>query len=1334
MGKGALETKTLNNIEEDIEMADVKEDSIIDSTSKSPFKRNEQFFRKGIRPQSSPEEMQWEKVHKIKSKEEEHIITTSKPKAKKFLSGVIKRKGNPTSSVTSPGKDFANPAYQQHLELSKHMNQISAHKTWEDTSSKCSDGDASAGSSADKSVENKTGTLSGVKVTDPFSNGGPHLNEKDNFPVEGEKENEPDKKTKSKSPHKKKLILRKKKDKDKKSDKKEESLKQNFPFNMDSENKENHIYDKVASLNSENKDTKKDDTNKFSGQNSVGQCDVPPLPVSSNDTPKKNDYENIDNFTGTNNSDTVKVVEHTYDNENLTKLIDEKYIDNSSSLVESSADLNACSSVNESSRDKQVKNDTPSEAANCSKSYENSLTQFKETKGNSSYSSDPTLSNSDISETGSQYLQIRSNLKKVKSMENIETKMESFTSLVAENVTLQSNASGRKPSTDREYENIKAHLRKTGKSNRDEIEANKYNLKTSQSPDVMYVNIRAGLKPTGKLDKDSLIENNNSKSSADFSKLAEETHRTPGSDDQIGRGSPSTDLKVTKLEDKSESKLSVNTGEIIQGNVNTKQTASEQESMELDTDQSRGHVSKQPSETQECDDIEIGNSMVTNSESASTDRQIQGNTEYKASVSEEEHMELNKEQVPGDQTKRSSENEESSKMMANTEHGSIDLNEVDQDIGNHKKHLSGKPEAADAGKDLAETYSQEYKGKVEPDKIEDKDRMEGKDETNISTVVIEKSQKSETDNSYMKEVLDSTKVKESVDSSKKEEDGTNIENLNPFLTPDPSPKTPKKKINTNPFLESMEDLIFESDSDEFEDSNPFAEDARLERRDTLRKGLKPPDVINQSEENCELDESNPFWGDSSDEEVSTADDFTRTQQIESLRNNMGGNVPVGSSPSFAVKPVPKPRPRKRQAPKVPQNTPKSMSSPDGTIERRNTATHSDERRQSFRKKKRAPLPPQINENKKNIEVSHRESNVCKNENCENQRTSSKLTDKKTHPAIDNNDKARGSDTGNRAGGRPNVNQENDKIHGGCNKQGNADQSRQNDNVPNGHTDLESIDASQQSYNKCSDNTMQGGTDESLKNGNIHNDHTEHENVDESQRNENICGDHTNQGDINGGRQNDSMCDDHIEQSNNDKSQQNGNICDDHIGNENIKESQENNSDRNDNTEEENLDQNKSVEGNIKFYLHRRSQLPHDYCSIDTLSKDTGEKKSEKQTAEDNTVISNASGTSNTTPVRTRKEKRQAPQRPLTAQLSYDEQTIMKSVALRDKQPTCHEIEKELEFLETRQRELEMEGVVMEKKMRNTMAGEPEEAYLLTWFELVNQKNQLLRRENELIYM
>ena len=1315
MGKGALETKALNNIKEDVEMADDKEHSTIESTSKSPFKRNEQFFRKGIHPQSSPAEMQWEKVHKIKSKEEEHIIT-SKAKAKKFLSSVMKRKGNPTSPVTSPGKDFANPAYQQHLELSKHMNQISGHETWEATSSKCSDGDATAGSSATKNVENKTGTLSGVRVTDPFINGGAHLNEKENFPVEGGKENEPDKKIKSKSPHKKKLILRKKKDKDKKSDKKEESLKQNYHFNMDSENKENHIYDKVASLNSENKDTKKDDTNKFSDENSVGQYDVPPLPVSSNVSPKKNDYENIDNFASANNSDTVNVVEHIYDNENLTKLIDEKGIESSSSLLESSADLDACSSVNESSRDKQLKDDIPTDAANCNKSYGSSLTQLKQTKGNSSYSSDPTLSNSDISETGSQYLQIRSNLKKVKSMENIsetETKTKSFTSPIVENATLQNNVFGGKSSTNREYENVKAHLRKTGKSYPDEFEANKYDLKTSQSPDVMYVNIRAGLKPTGKLEKDSLIENDNNKSSADFSELAEETRRTPVSDDKIGTSGPTNLLKVTKSDDKSEIKLSVNTDETIQGNISTKQTASEQESMELNTGESCAHVS-------------------TDSESAGTDGQIQGNTEYKVGVSEEEHMELDEELVPGHQTKHSSENEENSKMMADAEHGSVNLNKVDQDIGNHSKYLSGKPEAADAGKDPTETYSQENKNKVEPDEIEDKDMMKCKDETNISTDATEKSSKPETDYSYTKEVLGSTKVEGSVDSNKK--DDTNIENLNPFLTPDPSPKTPKKKINTNPFLESMEDLIFESDSDEFEDSNPFAEDARLERRDTLRKGLKPSDIINQSQENCEMDESNPFWGDSSDEEVSTSDDFTRTQQIESLRNNMGDRVPFGSSPSAAVKPVPKPRPRKRQAPKLPQNTPKSMSSPDGTLERRNTATRSDERRQSFRKKKRAPLPPQIHENKKCVEVSLSESNLSKNENCENQRTSSKLTDKKAHPAIDNNDKAEGNDTGNRTGGIPNKNQENDKIHGGCNKQENTDQSRYNDKMHDRQTDLESNDESRQNGNMCGDHTKQGDIDQSLKNGDMHNDQTEHENIDQSQRNENICDDHTKQGGINGIRQNDNICDDHIEQGNNYESQQNGNIFDSHSGKGNMKESQENNSGCNDNAEKENLDQNKSVEGNIKFYLHRRSQLPHDYCSIDTLSKDTGEKKSEKQTIEDNTVISNAPGTSNTTPIRTTKEKRQAPQRPVAPQLSYDEQTIMKSVALRDKQPTRHEIEKELEFLETRQRELEMEGVVMEKKMRNTMAGEPEEAYLLTWFELVNQKNQLLRRENELIYM
>jgi len=164
----------------------------------------------------------------------------------------------------------------------------------------------------------------------------------------------------------------------------------------------------------------------------------------------------------------------------------------------------------------------------------------------------------------------------------------------------------------------------------------------------------------------------------------------------------------------------------------------------------------------------------------------------------------------------------------------------------------------------------------------------------------------------------------------------------------------------------------------------------------------------------------------------------------------------------------------------------------------------------------------------------------------------------------------------------------------------------------------------------------------------------------------------------------------------------------------------------------------------KFYVHSRKELPRDYCSINSLQRPPNDSKSDDLQS-NSSLLSNkeepsttVSFTSNITPASSItpivKEKRKAPHRPASKQLSYDEATIMKSVALRDKQPKRDEIEQELQFLEVRQRELEMEGVVMEKKLRQSMHGEPEEAYLLTWFELVNQKNMLLRRENELIYM
>ena len=69
------------------------------------------------------------------------------------------------------------------------------------------------------------------------------------------------------------------------------------------------------------------------------------------------------------------------------------------------------------------------------------------------------------------------------------------------------------------------------------------------------------------------------------------------------------------------------------------------------------------------------------------------------------------------------------------------------------------------------------------------------------------------------------------------------------------------------------------------------------------------------------------------------------------------------------------------------------------------------------------------------------------------------------------------------------------------------------------------------------------------------------------------------------------------------------------------------------------------------------------------------------------------------------KKRKAPARPAPPHMNLDENTILQNVALRDRQPKREEINKELQFLEIRQRELEMEGVVMEKKLRDNSASE-----------------------------
>ena len=176
---------------------------------------------------------------------------------------------------------------------------------------------------------------------------------------------------------------------------------------------------------------------------------------------------------------------------------------------------------------------------------------------------------------------------------------------------------------------------------------------------------------------------------------------------------------------------------------------------------------------------------------------------------------------------------------------------------------------------------------------------------------------------------------------------TDIIQLNPFITPDSSPIM-KNKNNMNPFLSSTEDLLFENESDEFDNSNPFADDARLERRDTaLRKSIEKKNGNSHSREKellkIGIDDNNPFADDVLGEMSNDNLEEIHVPKVEShirrtgnkklvLKTNKGQRVhgPVLKSSNVKedlVKPVAKPRYKKRSAPQVPMaieaNTPPS---------------------------------------------------------------------------------------------------------------------------------------------------------------------------------------------------------------------------------------------------------------------------------------------------------------------------------------------------------------------------------------------------------------------------
>ncbi|XP_065680724.1 MICAL-like protein 1 isoform X1 [Hydra vulgaris] len=97
-------------------------------------------------------------------------------------------------------------------------------------------------------------------------------------------------------------------------------------------------------------------------------------------------------------------------------------------------------------------------------------------------------------------------------------------------------------------------------------------------------------------------------------------------------------------------------------------------------------------------------------------------------------------------------------------------------------------------------------------------------------------------------------------------------------------------------------------------------------------------------------------------------------------------------------------------------------------------------------------------------------------------------------------------------------------------------------------------------------------------------------------------------------------------------------------------------------------------------------------------------------------------------------RRKAPERPAKPPVTFEEDIAEHELILKKNLSKIEIIENELSHIEQHQGILEMEGVEMEKKLRECQTGEQEEAYLIEWFQLVNKKNNLLRKENELIYM
>ena len=255
----------------------------------NPFKRNEQFVRKGIRPQSSPAEITWEKPKVIKSKQEDRKVEKPPSKSKISFPGLKKNK---KKTEEKDETHFHNPSYQQQLELSKFMHQLDAKNQNERI--------VVGSESGNVSYEDQSGTLSGVHVGPPKSpvqkfSGAVDLDSATSSAISG------------KSPKKKKLVLKvKSKFKGKKN--KDSTDGKDIETNVDEKDDDNIAQNKSNLYSEVNRESK-------------------------DETKNTSIYENVDNFRDAEKSkanDTDSII---YDNNKLCKIIDESEIESETSRI-----------------------------------------------------------------------------------------------------------------------------------------------------------------------------------------------------------------------------------------------------------------------------------------------------------------------------------------------------------------------------------------------------------------------------------------------------------------------------------------------------------------------------------------------------------------------------------------------------------------------------------------------------------------------------------------------------------------------------------------------------------------------------------------------------------------------------------------------------------------------------------------------------------------------------------------------------------------------------------------------------------------------------------------